>query len=619
MKKTLSFLFAAIFAAACLFSALPGTTARAEDYFFAYKNTYSPSTGVVSPPAVVAEIADEAAYNALDTEKTPSVALYRVDDDLRVIAENGAVITGLADAIRNNPAVIPAVRIGNEAQKNAFLSFVSETSLRDAYAVSTNADIIESIAKATSTVMLAIDFTGNRPQSTADIRSICASHGALVAILDRADAEEIAFLNARLQSVWVTAGSQKTEIFAAMNTGAQGVVTAAPDKAIGLLEAIDETTLFGRKLTIGHRGSPAYGENTLASALQAFAQGADAVECDIQLTKDGEIVLMHDDTIDRTTNGTGTVSEMTLEELQQYTVSKSDERIPTATEYLTGLKDVNGVIVIEYKRNVTEIVPLIKEIIYGLGVEDNVVFLSSYAAPMQLSRELMPEIPVFFGSSDKNSALSYAIEYGCHVHYTYTQSDEETERFLQTRGILINTWTYQDKTTFAKNYVARTNFLTVDTPSFGADYIVSCEAALPQFSLAKDSASPLPIVGSACDKFGSERDTALDILYIDGSAEILSSGTSFYGSDDGYAYVAIRYASALGYSVLSDPVPVLIGSGTLPAETPTDPPASGDSEGTVPSGGDSSGGCGSIAPSALLFLPVLAGVCLLLKRKRRFQ
>ena len=55
-----------------------------------------------------------------------------------------------------------------------------------------------------------------------------------------------------------------------------------------------------------HRGASAYApENTLEAFLLAAEQGADGVELDVQLTKDDEIVIMHDETIDRTTSGTG--------------------------------------------------------------------------------------------------------------------------------------------------------------------------------------------------------------------------------------------------------------------------------------------------------------------------
>ncbi|ALO65712.1 glycerophosphodiester phosphodiesterase [Arthrobacter alpinus] len=66
-----------------------------------------------------------------------------------------------------------------------------------------------------------------------------------------------------------------------------------------------------------HRGSSAaFGEHTRAAYLQALADGADGVECDLHLTADGELVLLHDDDVARTSNGTGLVAELTLKQLR---------------------------------------------------------------------------------------------------------------------------------------------------------------------------------------------------------------------------------------------------------------------------------------------------------------
>ncbi|QLY31122.1 glycerophosphodiester phosphodiesterase [Nocardia huaxiensis] len=68
---------------------------------------------------------------------------------------------------------------------------------------------------------------------------------------------------------------------------------------------------------VAHRGaSAARPEHTLAAYELALQEGADGVECDIRLTKDGHLVCVHDRTVDRTSNGTGAVSEMTLDELK---------------------------------------------------------------------------------------------------------------------------------------------------------------------------------------------------------------------------------------------------------------------------------------------------------------
>lgn len=84
---------------------------------------------------------------------------------------------------------------------------------------------------------------------------------------------------------------------------------------------------------IGHRGASAYEpENTLRSFERAIAMGATSIELDVQVSMDNEIIVMHDSTVDRTTNGTGRVSSMTLEELKELDAGKG-ECVPT-------LKDV---------------------------------------------------------------------------------------------------------------------------------------------------------------------------------------------------------------------------------------------------------------------------------------
>lgn len=105
-------------------------------------------------------------------------------------------------------------------------------------------------------------------------------------------------------------------------------------------------------LVIGHRGAAAAApENTLPSLRRALADGADAVEFDLRATVDRRLVLIHDETVDRTTDGSGRVAEMTLEELREldaghaFTIDRGRShpfrgegvRIPTLAEALEAL------------------------------------------------------------------------------------------------------------------------------------------------------------------------------------------------------------------------------------------------------------------------------------------
>ncbi len=87
-------------------------------------------------------------------------------------------------------------------------------------------------------------------------------------------------------------------------------------------------------LKIGHRGASGYEpENTLRSFRRAVALGADMIELDVHLTKDGRVVVIHDDTVDRTTDGKGKVGRMTFAEIKKLDAGQG-ERIPTLEEAL---------------------------------------------------------------------------------------------------------------------------------------------------------------------------------------------------------------------------------------------------------------------------------------------
>src|SRR4051812_38835899 len=78
-----------------------------------------------------------------------------------------------------------------------------------------------------------------------------------------------------------------------------------------------DDTLGGHPFVVAHRGASAERpEHTMAAYELALQEGADGVECDVRLTRDGHLVCVHDRTVDRTSSGTGLVSEMTLDELK---------------------------------------------------------------------------------------------------------------------------------------------------------------------------------------------------------------------------------------------------------------------------------------------------------------
>ena len=88
-----------------------------------------------------------------------------------------------------------------------------------------------------------------------------------------------------------------------------------------------------------HRGwCSKYPENTMAAFKAAIELGVDQIETDVRITKDGELVLMHDNTVDRTTNGSGRVIDMTLAELKSLDAGNG-EKVPTFLEFMELVKN----------------------------------------------------------------------------------------------------------------------------------------------------------------------------------------------------------------------------------------------------------------------------------------
>jgi glycerophosphoryl diester phosphodiesterase len=141
---------------------------------------------------------------------------------------------------------------------------------------------------------------------------------------------------------------------------------------------------LGRPLIMGHRGAMGTApENTMASFKQAVELGVEAIELDVHLSKDGKLVVIHDETVDRTTDGTGEVAELTLAELKALDAGSSfdpkfaGERIPTLEEVLAWAKDVVPVVIeVKFNKHLQQIVQATVAEVERLGAADRVAVIS---------------------------------------------------------------------------------------------------------------------------------------------------------------------------------------------------------------------------------------------------
>src|SRR5436190_6736475 len=124
-------------------------------------------------------------------------------------------------------------------------------------------------------------------------------------------------------------------------------MTQAATERLSLRQRLQQER--GRLWVVGHRGAMGYcPENTFASFERGLELGADWIELDVHLSRDGALIVIHDETLDRTTNGHGYVKDHTLAELQQLDAGNG-ERIPTLPEVLDWAKSRKAILDIEIK------------------------------------------------------------------------------------------------------------------------------------------------------------------------------------------------------------------------------------------------------------------------------
>ncbi|TBL79591.1 glycerophosphodiester phosphodiesterase [Paenibacillus thalictri] len=176
-------------------------------------------------------------------------------------------------------------------------------------------------------------------------------------------------------------------------------------------------------MIIGHRGAAGEApENTLASFLLAVRQGAHAIELDVQLSKDGELVVIHDDTIDRTTNGKGAVAELTLEELKRYDAGLwygeqfAGETIPTLAEVFERMP-AECVVNVEIKGEMNgELERKLAELLYGSGRMETVLVSSFKHKSLKTLKLIAPEVRVGLGyTGDVIDHIAFAEAFGAEV------------------------------------------------------------------------------------------------------------------------------------------------------------------------------------------------------------
>jgi glycerophosphoryl diester phosphodiesterase len=248
---------------------------------------------------------------------------------------------------------------------------------------------------------------------------------------------------------------------------------------------MNRLTQIRRPILFAHRGASALApENTLASFKRALEDGAEAIELDVKLTSDGKVIVLHDQTVDRTTNGHGDVRTMSLADVQLLDAGSSfspefaGEPIPTLDEVFSavGKKLFINVEITNYATR-TDALPLrVAELVRSHGLEDWVMFSSFNALNLIRLRGMLPQIPVGILAEEGSSgkwARSFAgrIVAPKMVHPYFSDVDEAFVLRQHAIDRRVHVWTIDDPEEMHRLFRLKVDGIFTDDPRLASQIL----------------------------------------------------------------------------------------------------------------------------------------------------
>lgn len=211
----------------------------------------------------------------------------------------------------------------------------------------------------------------------------------------------------------------------------------------------------GRTLIFGHRGAKAYAPmNTLPAFELALQQGADGIELDTHLSKDGELIVLHDFTVDHTTDGRGLAKDMTLAEIKAldsgsyFAASFAGTRIPTLDEVFEAVGH-KLLINVEIKSETAEtdgVEQAVADCLARHDMKKRVIVSSFNPLALKRFREITSDVPIGYLYAPDWTFFPEVMDSLPHEarHPQHPMIDAKYMEWARDHGWRVNTWTVND-------------------------------------------------------------------------------------------------------------------------------------------------------------------------------
>lgn len=475
-----------IFAALMMLATMIMTISASGENTSSFADVRNVETNLISTPSLITKVKTKTIYDSIMSD-SPATAFFYLNKNGEVTDENGEKIATISEAVgKLESKVIAGFIPSDEAAVDKLAEFMERTGYYDVTVMSDNADLVGYATKTNMNIRGAVRFADMKANdySAVKMRETVNISGSKIAVLPRdlVTAENVQKLQKLCVTVWVESSENEdeTESVRMILSGANGIITdnrAQTEKSF--TKFFDENSITRTMWIIGHRGIALAPENTIESAKLAAEKGADIIENDIFLTGDNVLVVMHDDSPARTTDGPDEyLWNLTYDELLQFNVdTKPDEypncKIPRLEDYFITFKDTDTNIFIEIKGYDPEIISHLKELIDKYDIANQVSTISFRETQIAYTNEQIPYVSTgYLTTAVIDSKASILENVGNIVKATQTHKSTFNRSFIgltkdmviqsSHRGVSFWPWTINNESDISKAFLYGVNGITTD-------------------------------------------------------------------------------------------------------------------------------------------------------------
>lgn len=579
-------------------------------------NTQKHESNLPISPAVITKMEKEEDIDAYSVAAyKPSTLILDVDDELNVLSSEGKKVSTLDTVYRTfKRSIVLVINVSTTDAGDAFSDFVEKKSIEDISVMSKDPSLVAYVKEKQPRIRAVVDYSEkNIGDSIYDEIAEAHKVGANVIVLsqEQSDYETVFYAQGMLTTVW-TILKEMTEfnIVSCISTGAYGIIAQDYALCYATYEKYESGSLSRSFYNIAHRTLPYdYPENSYEGMVAAVESGATHVEIDIKVTSDKQLVVMHENDLSKTTNGTGNIESMTLEQLRQFKITKTmadveveGVEIPTLAEMFGYLKSHDFVLVVEIKTENTLCCGLLKDLMDEYQVYDKVVVITYSWNQMKIMRQILPQVPLaslnaFAYAEFQKGILGDVAEVNAVPDCSFDYSTNANRNY-KSRGYMAYAYTYDTKVSAvgaaANGCVGITNNRADQVGDYAKRIYTKSVSIQENETIA--------------DKFFS-----VTLEKYNGKTETVSAKVAFFEETENDYNVILSYNCG-DYILYTEKVAV------------TKISQSSGNEGTVDSSGsntvDDNHGCGSILDvntGCLLMVAALCGTLMLMKKSKKLR